>query len=140
VVAVRRCSETAANGKPCRARPLRDVPFCFWHAPGNEEEAAEARRLGGLRRRREKTVAGAFDFEGLGSTEAIRRIVEIAVLDTLGLENSIARARVLISAAGTAAKLLEVGELQNRIELLEAIVHARPSDPGHLGPDLLDAA
>jgi hypothetical protein len=38
---------------------MRDVAFCFWHAPGNEEEVAEARRLGGLRRRREKTVSGA---------------------------------------------------------------------------------
>ena len=137
----RRCSEVAANGRPCRARPIRDVPFCFWHAPGNEEEVAEARRLGGLRRRREKTVSGAYDFEGLGSVEEIRRILEIAVIDSLGLENSIARARVLISAAGTAAKLLETGELQARIELLETVIGGRaPDPPDHVGPALLDAA
>ena len=140
MVAVRRCSETAANGRPCRATPLRDVPFCFWHAPGNEEEAAEARRLGGLRRRREKAVSGAYDFSGLGSVEEIRRIVEIATIDTLGLENSIARARVLIQAAMAAAKLLETGELQQRIELLEAVVGARSSHtPDSVGSSLLDA-
>jgi hypothetical protein len=130
----------AANGRPCRARPLRDVPFCFWHAPGNEEEVAEARRLGGLRRRREKTVAGAYDFEGLSSVEAIRRLLEIAMLDVLGLDNSIARARVLISGATAAAKLLETGELQDRIEQLEAIVKGSRPDRGDIGPDLLDAA
>jgi hypothetical protein len=130
----------AANGRPCRARPLRDVPFCFWHAPGNEEEVAEARRLGGLRRRREKTVAGAYDFEGLSSVEAIRRLLEIAMLDVLGLDNSIARARVLISGATAAAKLLETGELQDRIEQLEAIVKGSRPDRDDIGPDLLDAA
>ena len=90
------------------------------HAPEKEEEAADARRLGGLRRRREKTLAGAYDLSGLGSIEAIRRIVEIALFDLLGLENSIARARVLISGALAAAKLLETGELADRIAALEA--------------------
>lgn len=72
----RHCTFAQLDGRPCRATPMRDVPFCFWHAPGNEEEVAEARRLGGLRRRREKTVSGAFDFEGLGSVDAIRRILD----------------------------------------------------------------
>jgi hypothetical protein len=117
------------------------VPFCFWHSPGNEEEAAEARRLGGLRRRREKTVSGAYDFEGLGSVDAIRRLLEIAAIDALGLDNSIARARVLINVVTAGAKLLETGELQRRIELLEAAVGSRPTDPSDdLGPSLLETA
>lgn len=74
----------------------------------------------GRRRRREKTVSGAYDFEGLGSIEAIRRILEIATIDALGLENSIARARVLIAAALAATKLLETGELADRLAALEA--------------------
>ena len=53
------------GGLGCGATPMRDVTLCFFHAPGNEEEQADARRLGGLRRKREKTLAGAFDFEGL---------------------------------------------------------------------------
>ncbi len=116
----RHCTFAQPDGRPCRATPMRDVPFCFWHAPGNEEEVAEARRLGGLRRRREKTVSGAYDFEGLGSIDAIRRILEIATIDVLGLENSVVRARVLISAAQAATKLLETGELEARIASLEA--------------------
>jgi hypothetical protein len=99
---------------------LRDRPFCFWHDPDSEQEAAEARRLGGLRRRREKALAGAFDFSGLGTIEAIRRILEVATIDALGLENSIARARVLISAALAAVKLVESSELEARLAALEA--------------------
>jgi hypothetical protein len=78
-----------------------------------------------LRRRREKTVAGAYDLAGLDSIEAIRRIIEIALLDVLGLENSIARARVLISGALAAAKLLETGELAERLAALEGAVASR---------------
>src|SRR3990172_558117 len=118
----RPCALELADGRRCRAPPLRDGPACFWHAPEREEEAAEARRLGGLRRRREKTVAGAYDFAGLGTIESIRRILEIATIDALGLENSIVRARVLISAALAAAKLLETGELEDRLAALEAAV------------------
>jgi hypothetical protein len=90
------------------------------HSPDHTAEAAEARKLGGLRRRREKTVSAAYDFEGLGSTTSIGRIIEIATLDALGLENSIARCRVLIAAALAASRLLEVGELEARLAALEA--------------------
>jgi hypothetical protein len=34
-------------------------------------------------------------------------VLEIATLDTLGLDNSVARSRVLVGAAGAAAKRLE---------------------------------
>ncbi|MGH2966299.1 MAG: hypothetical protein ACRDMH_13115 [Solirubrobacterales bacterium] len=116
----RGCTFQPPSGRRCGATSLRDGPFCFWHAPEREEEAAEARRLGGLRRRREKTVSGAYDFAGLGSVESIRRILEIVTIDTLGLENSIARARALIAATMAATKLLEVGELEDRLGALEA--------------------
>ena len=85
------------------------------HSPDHSVEAAEARKLGGLRRRREKTLAVAYDFEGLRTSESIERIIEIATLDALGLENSIARCRVLIAAASAASRLLEVGELEARL-------------------------
>jgi len=84
------------------------VPFCFWHSPDTADDAADARRLGEVRRRRERTLSGAYDVAGLESTADVRRILEIAVLDTLGLDNSITRIRVLIAAARGAAGLLEV--------------------------------
>ena len=104
------CRHIHADGRACGAPPLKKGTHCFWHAPDKSDEAADARRLGGLRRRREKAVSGAYDVAGLGDTEAIRRVLEIAVLDALGLENSVARSRTLIAGALAATKLLEAEE------------------------------
>jgi hypothetical protein len=63
----RTCSYIKEGGERCRSAPLQEGEFCFWHSPDHAQEAAEARRLGGLRRRKEKVTSGAYDFEGLGS-------------------------------------------------------------------------
>ena len=104
---------------------MRDEVFCFWHHPAHESEAIEARRLGGLRRKREGTLQGAYELDGLESVPQIRRILEIAVMDALSLENSIARVRSLVSAALAAAKLLEAGEMEERLAALESALGPR---------------
>jgi hypothetical protein len=93
------------------------------HDPANAEAVTEARRLGGIRRRREITVAGAYDFEGLTSVPDIRRLLDIAAYDVLGLDNGVARIRAIIALSLAASKLLEVGELEERIAALEAARH-----------------
>jgi hypothetical protein len=104
----------------CQAAPVKDRDHCFWHSPEYAEDVAEARRLGGLRRRREVTVSGAYEVNGLETVGDLRRLLVIASLDTLGLENSIARARTLGYLVGVAGKLLETGELEERLAALEA--------------------
>jgi len=118
----RGCAARTDRGEPCRTPPLQGGEHCFWHSPDTQQEAAEASRLGGLRRRREKTVAGAYDLGGLQSVAAVRRLLEIAVLDTLGLENSVARNRTLAYLAMAAFKALELGELEARLATLERAV------------------
>ncbi len=104
---------------------MRESDYCFWHDPEHAQEAADARRLGGLRRRREKTVSGAYDIEGLETVEQIRRVLEIALLDSLGLENSIARSRALAYLAQVSVRLLEVGETEERLAALEQAISPR---------------
>ena len=129
MVVRRACKFAKENGEPCRAAPLKDGDYCLMHSPEHSEEVAEARKLGGLRRRREATVSGAYDFEGLGSVEQIRRLLEIGVLDTLGLENSIARSRAIAYLVSVALRTLEVGEHEARLEALEAAVASKPQPP-----------
>jgi hypothetical protein len=81
-------------------------------------------------------VAGAYEFEGLTSIEDVRRLLEVAAVDTLSLENSIARSRTLVSVALAATKLLEVGELEDRLEQLEAAIKAHKDE--HSGFDERD--
>jgi hypothetical protein len=95
---------------------------------------ADAQRLGGIRRRKERHLAVAYDFTGLGTIESIRRLFEIAATDALGLETSVAKVRALIQVGLAAAKLLETGEFENRLADLERLLQARPAhtDPSDI--------
>jgi hypothetical protein len=121
----RTCAAVRADGRPCGAGPQLDRAFCFVHDPERAAEVTEARRLGGLRRRREVTIATAYDLAGLDHTDGIRRVLEIAVTDSLGLDNGIDRNRTLIAAATAATRLLTVGDLEARLEAVEAALPRR---------------
>ena len=110
------------DGQACRAGPQRDRPYCFAHDPERAADAADARRLGGLRRRKEGTIAVAYDLPGLDTVVGIRRLLDIVVTDGVGLDNGIPRLRVLISTALAAMNLLKVGELEERLAGLEGVV------------------
>ena len=122
---IRRCTASTNVGGACDATPMRDEAFCFWHHPDHAKEAADARRLGGVRRKRESLVGGAYEFSGLRSVDDIRRLLEIAVADGLGLDNSVARARLLVSVALAGVKLLEVGDIEERLAQLESVIEPR---------------
>ncbi len=124
-MARRACQALNEESEPCRQPPLRSAEFCFWHDPESEEQAREARRLGGLRRRKEATLGGVYDFEGLGSTSDIKRLLEIAVFEVLQLENSIQRVRALAYIARVAGANLKTQELEDRIQAIERILSPR---------------
>jgi hypothetical protein len=121
----RTCAAIKHDGKRCRQNPLQGEEFCFWHHPEYAEEADQARRLGGERRRREKITEGAYDLEGMASVPSLRRLLEVAMLDALGLENSVARSRVIVSGVLAGVKLVEVGELEDRLAAVEAALGPR---------------
>ena len=118
----RTCAGRTSDKQQCRQAPLLDSEYCFWHDPDRAEEAAEARRLGGTRRRREGVVGGAYGYEGLKGTADLRRLYDIAAFDALGLENSIARVRALVALVTVGAKLLETGDFEGRLEALESAI------------------
>jgi hypothetical protein len=124
-MAGRTCGARNADKQPCKQAPTFDGEFCFWHDPARAEEAAEARRLGGQRRRRERIVSGAFDFEGLDSIPKIRRLLDIAATDALSLDGSVAKIRALVSLAGAATRLLETGEFEDRLGAIESVLGER---------------
>ena len=121
----RACSHQSPEGRACRATPLRDGPFCFWHSPDTADELAEARRMGGLHRRKKRTVATIYGFGGLRSIEDNQGLLETIAVETLGLENSIARNRALTAIVATGARLIELGDLAARIAAIEAALGPR---------------
>ena len=129
MLGTRRCAGHNEQGGPCRQPPLLGKDHCFWHDPEHGDEAQAARKLGGQRRRREATLSGAYDFEGLATVPDIRRLLEVAGYDLLGLENTVARARAIVSVVLAAGKLLETGELEDRVVALEAAMGAEDARP-----------
>ena len=125
MVISRTCKADNKDGASCGAAPLQDGDFCYMHSPEHAEEAAEARRHGGLRKRRERTLQVVYDVEGMETVPQLRRVLQIAVLEALGLENSPARVRVLLSSVMIGAKLLETGELADQLAAIKGVLEAR---------------
>jgi hypothetical protein len=115
-----RCESANSAGGSCRAAPLHGGTLCFWHDPQSAAEAAAARRLGGQRRRHEQITAGAYDIEALETPDDVRRVIEIAVIETLGLPNAVPRNRTLLWSSAVFLKFLEVGHLEERLQAVEA--------------------
>ena len=121
----RACSFEMPDGRACRAAPLRGESFCFWHSPDTADDLAEARRMGGLHRRKKRTVAAIYGFGGLRSIEDHQALLETVVIETMTLENSIARNSAVTRMIATGAKLIELGDLAGRIAAIEATLGQR---------------
>lgn len=121
----RRCGATVASGAPCQAWALRGYRYCFRHSPDHAEEAAEASRLGGLRKRKEATLATIYDFEGFERPEDVLRLLQVAVTDTLALENSTRRTRTLVYAASVALRTWEAIHFDRRLRQIELALALR---------------
>ena len=125
MVTHRLCAFRKPNGQPCGSPPLHGGEFCFMHSPERIKEVQDARHLGGLRRKRESAISSAFLLESLKSIEGVRRLIDLAALDTAALDNSVARNRTLLYAAVVALNALEKGDLEERIAALEEITRVK---------------
>ena len=101
------------------------------HDPAHADLVADARKVGGSRRKREHTLSVAYDVHGSETIEQIQRIVDIALLDTLALDNSVSRNRTLAYLAQTAAKLLELAEYGQQLRDIRATLEPRIMEMKH---------
>ena len=125
MVTIRSCGAGKQDGSPCGSPPLVGGDFCYMHDPAHAQEMQEARRVGGLRKRRETTVAVAYEIDGVESVPQLRRVLEIVILDALGMDNTIARGRLLVSAVLAASKLTEIGEIADQFARLHDVLAPR---------------
>ena len=78
------------------------------------------------RRPRYLGASGALvGFGGLRSIEDSQALLETIAVETLALENSIARNRALTAIVTTGAKLIELGDLASRVAAIEAALGQR---------------
>ncbi len=121
----RTCNGKTEGGTPCRAAPIHGSEFCVFHDPSFADTLQDARKAGGQRRRREVTLAAAYDLEGLDTIGALYRLLEIITFDAIAMENSIARGRLLLGVVAAGVKLKEVGDHEDRLQAIEAALGPR---------------
>jgi hypothetical protein len=110
------------------------------HDPANTEAAAEARKMGGLRRRREGTLSVAYEWDSARTLEGVQRIVDIAVSDALSVDAAALRSRLLLTAATVALRVIVVGDMEARLKALEAAVHGSQGQRDRLADQADDFA
>ncbi len=115
------CETVRSNGERCRAQALPDRVGCWAHDPGSREKADEARRRGGVNR---SNVARATRRLPRDIKDLSRRILEAFDQVATG-ELAPDRAHALARLAAVYVQLHQVGELEGRLEVLEAAGETR---------------
>jgi hypothetical protein len=114
------CDFQKDNGEPCRMPSLTGGPLCWVHDPATAPARAVARREGGRRNRTRYGVVLPDAPLPLRSITQVQAECERLYHDTLQQPNGALRSRSLAAVLALALKVLETGELEQRIEALEA--------------------
>ncbi len=120
-----KCAATKDDGSPCQAQALKQGAYCFTHAPESGAARAQARKLGGQRRR----VGHAGDVSRIPpevrSVVDVMRVLDYDLAETLILENSEKRGRLLVTLCAAYIDAMRVGEWEGRVAALEAVLRTR---------------
>ena len=116
-----KCQAKTARRKPCKAPPLKGGKYCFTHEPTNAATAAAARKLGGYNRATPHAGNAAAIPAEIASIQDAGQILNYTLLELIVMDNSIPRARALLALFDSYIKSFEIGELEKRIQALEAM-------------------
>ena len=119
--ATRRCKHRI-SGRQCRGYALLDSnpPRCYVHSADEliKRDRTKARMRGGLAKKVRDISWHVGEYD-VGSVEGLRKLL-VDVLKTLTMNpNSVNRARALVGVVREFNQLLQTGELQERLELIE---------------------
>lgn len=112
------CVAKTKTGGDCQAFAIEGSDYCFAHDPARAEARAEARKLGGLNR----TTHHGAEYSGpkvIRTLQDVLSLLDHVLAESLMLENSIARGRLLVALAGEYTNAIKTGELETRIAALE---------------------
>lgn len=115
------CRSKTRAGAPCPNSPGVSG-YCFIHDPAKGTERAAARRRGGQHRRAVRVADVSSVPSSIRTVGDVLKLLDVATLDTLALENSVARTRAIVGIVLGYLKALEVGEIEARLTALEAAI------------------
>jgi hypothetical protein len=120
----KQCQATKRNGEPCNAS-ANETGFCFTHDATKGAERAIARRRGGLQRIAPHVADASTVPKETRTIADVMIILDYALQESLVLSNSIQRGRLLVSIAHGFIEALKVGEMEQRMEAVEAALKMR---------------
>jgi hypothetical protein len=120
----KQCSANNRSGERCKAY-ANGNGVCFMHDATKGKERALARRNGGLATKQPHYADAEVLPSEVRKIEDVFMILNYALIETVGLDNSINRGRLLVSIAHGFIEALKVGELEKRLESLEIALKSR---------------
>lgn len=120
-----KCKAKTTNGQPCQAQAIKGSAFCFTHDPASGAARAKARKRGGERRR----VPHAGNPETIPASvrtiDDVLKVLDYALAESMPLENSIQRGRLIVAIASAFIEAIKTGELESRLAAIESALKAR---------------
>ena len=119
---VAKCSGVRVDGEPCGSVIVADGGYCYSHDPDKAEERRSARVRGGANSA--SVVRLRRHFAGPSRLGPIADVLETALTQTHMGGLPPARAQAMASLARAIVAVLEAGELEERLEVLESRLSA----------------
>jgi len=123
----KQCKAQNKNGENCKAFG-NESGFCFMHDETRGKERALARKNGGLATKKPHFADAKSLPDSIRKIEDVFSVLNYTLQETVGLDNSIQRGRLLVSIAHGFIEALKVGELEKRIESIEHALRLRKKD------------
>ncbi len=120
----KQCQAKKRNGEPCNASASENG-FCFTHDASRGRERAIARRNGGLRRITPSVADKSLVPKETRTITDVMTILDYALQESLEMQNSIQRGRLLVAIAHGYIEALKVGEIEQRLEAIEMTLKMR---------------
>lgn len=120
----KQCEAENKKGEDCKAF-ANESGFCFMHDEKRGKERALARRAGGLATKKPHFADVELLPDSISKIQDIFAVLNYALQETIGLDNSIQRGRLLVSIAHGFIEAFKVGEVEQRLEALESVLKIR---------------
>ena len=120
----KKCRDKNKSGGACGAY-AGESGFCYMHDTSKGKERALARRRGGFATKQPHFADASILPPNIRSISDAFIILDYALKEAVGLDNSINRNRLLVSIARGYFEGLKIGELEQRLEAVEMALSLR---------------
>jgi len=111
-----KCKFIKTDKTRCNAEAIKGDDYCFWHSKKTEEKRERAISEGGLSPKRNY---GREDEIQIKNTDDVLTLLEQTINDLRGNKTSTRIANAIGYLAGIALKVIEKGDLEKRLEVIE---------------------